>query len=231
MALGLQTEGGGSFEARPYVKYDAKAGRMFSVDRVQSADGWANQQNDITNGFAAVFDFDSIDVGWMEFTATGPKHALVKLGQPLPPKPSDTAKQGFRLMIYNKNLLGEAPREFSSTAKAVLAAVDALHTAYEAAPERRNGLLPVVQMTGVQVVETTSKHGTNRNYQPVLAIAQWVPRPAALMVNQKPTASAAPPAGVTVPTAPRAATPVPPPPPVAAVQPAAAAPLSADDFG
>lgn len=225
MALGLNTESG-NFEARPFIKYDAKAGRMFRVDRVQGAAGWESQSDDITNGFAAVFDFERIEVGWMEFTATGPKHALVPLGQPLPAKPAETSKQGFRLPVYNKNLLGEVAREFSSTAKAVLAAVDQLHTAYEAAPERRNGLLPVVQMTGVQVVETQSKMGTNRNYAPVFTITQWVPRPPALQVAQKPTASAAPPAQQ---EAPKGATPVGPPPAQPAAQPAPA--FDPNNFG
>lgn len=227
MALGLATEGGtGNFEARPYCKYDAKAGRMFSVDRVQGAEGWENQTADITNGFAAVFDFANIEVGWLAFTAQGPAHALVPLGQPLPARPTADHKQGFRLRIYSKQL---GAREFSASAKAVLGSVDALHNQYEAAPEKRNGLLPVVRLDGVEVIETQGPKGTNRNYAPKFLIAQWVPRPVALAADTRPTASAAPPA--TAPAAPRAATPVPPPPPVVTAPVAQATAFNADDFG
>lgn len=226
MALGLVTESGaGNFEARPYIKFDAKAGRFFSVDRAQGPEGWSNQTADITNNFAAVFDLANIEVGWMAFTAQGPQHALVPLGQPLPAKPSGDHKQGFRFTVYKKAM---GAREFSASAKAVLRAIDALHTAYEAAPEKAQGLLPVVQMTGVDVVETQGPKGVNRNYAPKFQIAQWVPRPEAL--KQKPAASAAPP----VTAAPRAAQPAPPPAPVAAPPPAAQtapAALNADDFG
>jgi hypothetical protein len=223
MALGLQTEAGsGNFEARPYVKYDSKAGRMFSVDRVQGPEGWQNQTTDITNGFAAVFDMANVEVGWIAFTAQGPNLALVPLGQPLPAKPGADHKQGFRLNVYSKAL---GAREFSATAKAVLGSIDALHTAYEAAPESKQGLLPVVRLDGVDVVETQGPKGTNRNYAPKLSIAQWVPRPAALA--PKPTASAAPPAQQT--SAKPMAAPVAPPPPVAAAAPEPA--LDPNNFG
>lgn len=229
MALGLQTESGtGTFEARPYCKYDSKAGRMFSVDRVQGAAGWENQTADITNGFMAVMDLANVEVGWLAYTNQGPNVLLVPLGQPLPAKPSQDHKQGFRMRIYSKQL---GVREFSATAKAVLGSVDALHNQYEAAAEAKQGMLPVVRLDGVEVIETQGPKGTNRNYAPKFSIAQWVARPAALQTapqpDTRPTASAAPPAAA--PAAPRAATPVPPPPPVAAAAPAAQ--FNADDFG
>jgi hypothetical protein len=222
MGLGLNTStSDGDFETRPYVQFDAKAGRWFKVDRVQGSQGWETIKEDVTQNFAAVFDMANIEVGWINFTNQGPNLALVPLGQELPAKPSKDHKQGFRMMIYSQAL---GDRELTATAKVMLAAIDQMHDAYTAAPEAGQGKLPVLRMTGVQVVESKTPKGTNRNYQPVFAIAGWVDRPPALAL--KPTASAAPPAQQ---EAPKGATPVGPPPAQPAAQPAPA--FDPNNFG
>lgn len=221
MALGLNYEStGGDFESKPYVNYDSRAGRITAVERIQNAAGaWEQSKADITNNFAMVFDLASIQVGWIEFSAQGPKKALVPLGQPLPAKPSPEHKQGYLLNIYSKAL---GVREFSSVAKVALAGMDALHTAYEAAPESKQGMLPVVALSTVRPIETefTNKQGQrqkNTNYEPVWGIVKWVPRPPAMPpLSAQPVATLAP----SQPTPPpRAAQPVPAPPPVAPVAP------------
>jgi hypothetical protein len=58
MALGLSM-GDGNFT--PYAKYDARAGRWFT----KGADG----DIDITDGFTAVFDLETVEVGWMIFAS------------------------------------------------------------------------------------------------------------------------------------------------------------------
>lgn len=198
MALGLSNQGGG-FDAVPYVKYDAKAGRMFAVERVQGPNGWENRSNDVTNGFTAAFDLENIMVGWSAFTPTGPNHALVRIGETLPAKPSDDHKQSFKLRIWSKSL---GLRELAGTAKALLGAVDQLHDAYLAAPEAKSGKVPVVAMTGTTVVETKGPAGVNRNYAPVFAITKWIARPDVLAPVEAPKAVA---------PSSRAGTPVPPP--------------------
>jgi hypothetical protein len=82
-------------------------------------------------------------------------------------------KQGFAMRLLDGN---RTVREFSSNANAVLAAIDTLHSQYEAAPEKAQGLLPVVQFQGA--TEVKGKHGSN--YTPNFAIIKWVARPAEL---------------------------------------------------
>jgi hypothetical protein len=78
MALGLST--GGSGDYKEIVKYDARAGRMFRVDR----DGAGTKTPiDITNEKPKfIIDFGRIEVGWMRFAAgVAPDVAVVPLGQ------------------------------------------------------------------------------------------------------------------------------------------------------
>jgi hypothetical protein len=82
-------------------------------------------------------------------------------------------KQGFAMRVLDGN---RTVREFSSNAGSVLSAIDALHTVYENAPERGQGMLPVVQFQGA--TEVKGKHGSN--YSPNFQIVKWVPRPAEL---------------------------------------------------
>ena len=51
--------------------------------------------------------------------------------------------------------------------------MNALHTAFEAAPEAAMGKIPVVKMTSADPV----KAGQATNYQPVFQIVAWVDRP------------------------------------------------------
>ena len=60
------------------------------------------------------------------------------------------------MQLYAQKLLGGV-REFASTAKVVIAAMDALHNAFEAAPERAQGLVPVVTMSGTEPVTTDGR--------------------------------------------------------------------------
>jgi hypothetical protein len=55
--------------------------------------------------------------------------------------------------------------------------LDALHTAYLAAPESKQGLMPVVQLTGTLPVSTRGPQGNITNYSPQLVIVAWAPRP------------------------------------------------------
>jgi len=180
MALGLNTESGGDY--KPVLKYDARAGRLFRVDRSQdSAGNWNTDNVEVTNGFQAVFDLDNIEVGWILFAAgVAPSWDMVALGQPLPPRPSDQHKQGFRLNLKLGKASGGDVREFASTAKAVIGAVDGLHEAFLKGKSANPGKLPVVAMTGATPVTTEGKGQKSTNYTPVFEIKSWVDRPAEL---------------------------------------------------
>jgi hypothetical protein len=181
MALGLQTEGGGG-DYTAVAKYDARAGRFFRVDRLQdSAGNWSADNVDISNGFQAVMDLENIHVGWMLFAAgVAPQFNLVPLGDPLPPRPTDQHKQGFRLMMKLGKSVGGDAREFASQAKVVIGAVDALHSEFEKGKAANPGKLPVVAMTGTTPVVSKGKGQSSTNYAPIFKIERWVDRPAEL---------------------------------------------------
>ena len=100
MALGFTySTGGGDFTA--IMKYDARAGRMFREDRKQDSGGtWIKDSVDVTNNFKAVFDFENIEVGWINFPQGGaPDFCMAALGDPYPQRPSNTHMQGVRFML------------------------------------------------------------------------------------------------------------------------------------
>lgn len=211
MGLGLSTGGGGG-DIKPYVNYDAKAGRMFRVDRTQQGDGtYATDKVEITNTVQFVADLANIRVGWVNYTAQGPIRKFVTLGrEAIPPRPDDrnaegkpAFKQGFEIdLILNKDAGGGPARVFGSAAGCVIEAMDLLHDTYTAAPEAKAGKLPVVKIAGVSPV----KSGQSTNYKPTFAIVNWIDRPASLAAA--PTVSSpasAPTTGSTVVSAPQPA--------------------------
>ena len=228
MGLGLTTGGSSGGDIKPYVNYDAKAGRMFRVDRAQQSDGtWATDKVEITNQVQFVADLANIRVGWVNYTTQGPVRRFVTLGkEPIPPRPDDknaegkpAFKQGFEIDLVLDKASGGGARVFGSAAGCVIEAMDALHDAYTAASEAKAGKLPVVKIAGVQPV----KSGQSTNYKPTFAIVNWIDRPAGLAEG-----------GATQATAPTVApstgsTTVLPPNNIAAPQPAAMA--GASDFG
>ncbi|WP_424138637.1 hypothetical protein [Roseomonas chloroacetimidivorans] len=176
MALGLST--GSSGEFKEYVKYDARAGRMFRPDR----DGGGNKTDtDITMDKPKfIFDFGSIKVGWAKYVAgMGPEYMMVPLGHAMPTRPSPDHKQAFLAQLFAPKMLGGV-REFSSSAGCVIEAVNELHTKFEAAPEAAEGKVPVVEFAGSTAVVSKGKGQSSTNYKPVFNIIGWQDRPAEL---------------------------------------------------
>lgn len=175
MGLGLPRNETGDF--KDIVKYDARAGRMFRIDR---ADG-ASMPVEITAGFTAIFDLANIKVGWVRFSEGGaPEWAMTAIGTPLPARPSKDHKQGFRLDIKLAKSVGGDCREFGSAAGCVIGALDKLYDEYAAAPESKAGKLPVVALTGTTMVKSSQGAKTSTNYAPNFTIRQWADRPADL---------------------------------------------------
>ena len=203
MGLGLSTGGTGGGDIKPYVNYDAKAGRMFRVDRFQAGDGtWQTDKAEITNTVQFVADLANIRVGWINYTTQGPVRRLVVLGkEPLPARPDDknadgkpAFKQGFEIDLVLDKASGGGARVFGSAAGCVIEAMDGLHDAYSGAAESKTGKLPVVKVAGV----TPVKSGQSTNYKPTFAIIGWVDRPALLgSVAAAPAANTAPSTGST----------------------------------
>ncbi len=173
MSLGLPKNASGDF--KPFVKYDARAGRMFRRDR---EDG-ENTDVEITQGFAAIFDMPNIEVGWVRFAEGGaPDWSVVKIGQPLPARPSPEHKQGFKVDVKLAKSSGGDLREFGSSAGCVIGALDTLHDAYSSAAESKAGKLPIVSLAGTSTVKSGQGAKTSTNYAPNFVIKSWVDRPA-----------------------------------------------------
>lgn len=179
MALGINTQSGGDF--LPVVKYDARAGRWARVDRSNSSGQWESKPVDITEVFGAVFDFASIQVGWIDYMV--PSFLLAPLGKDRPSQPNDKYKEGFRLPVKLAKAAGGDVREFSSVAKSVVSVVSELHDEYLTGEALNPGMLPVVAMTGVRAVVTKTQAGSTTNYSPILRIERWVNRPADLPLD------------------------------------------------
>jgi hypothetical protein len=207
MGLGLQTGSSGN-DYLPIVTWDARAGRMFRVDREQDAGGmWMSNKIDITNEQPTFLaDFGSIEVGYLAFTPTGPSFAMAPLGQPFPAKPTPDHKQGAKMKLFSPKNFGGI-REFASSAKSVLGSIDALHSEFEAAPEAAQGKLPVVKLAGSTAITTKGPQGNVTSYAPQFVVTGWAARPeelgertvpapgvkAASAPAPKPTAHVAPP--------------------------------------
>jgi len=187
MALGIQT-GGGSNDRTPIIKYNAKAGRLFRVDRTNDGSGWISEEVDITTNGMFVADLENIQTGWMCFPpGAAPDIRTVPLGDSPGERPSDKHKMGFKLHVKLGKDCGGDVREFTASAASVINAMNALHDAYLAAKD--GDKLPVVKIA--KVVGEKTDHGTN--YAPVFEIVQWVPRPQGLgpIPSSKPAAPAA----------------------------------------
>ena len=224
MALGLTYGGGGDF--LDIVKYDARAGRMSRVDNLDGV----KTPKDITATFKAVFDFENVEVGWIDFTTGGaPSFALVSLDTPLPPRPTAEHKQGMRIVLkLAPACAGDAApiRELAGTSAALLGGIDALHGAYLDARAANPGKLPVVSLLNAEPVTTGSGAKKSTNYKPEFAIVGWTNRPADLVASPRVVAPASGTPASATSAAPRtAAAPVP--------VTIARAPVSADadDFG
>lgn len=185
MALGLSyNDGTGSTDIVPFVKYDARAGRMFRRDRSQDGSGnYVSDDVDVTSTFKAVVDLENIEVGYAKFAAgSAPDYLLVTLGSPMPHKPADSGyKQAVRLMMKLHSSCGGDVREISGNSAALLKGIDDLHTAYEAGKAANAGKLPVVVLKSTIPITSGSGQKKSTNYQPVFEIAGWAPRPADLV--------------------------------------------------
>lgn len=177
MALGLPSSGGG--DRVPIIKYDARAGRLFRVDRSQNAAGQYDSETvEITPTFQAVFDLAAIELGWLSFPQNAaPDIVVAPYGQPLPARPSLNHRTGFRVhMLLGKSCGGDV-REMASNAQASIAGMDALHDAYLGGVKANPGKLPVVKLGRTKAIVSQGKAASSTNYEPGWEIVAWVDRP------------------------------------------------------
>lgn len=181
--FGFSTEpsnGGGDF--LPIIKYDARAGRIFRVDRVDVGGQFSSEPVDITRNFKAILDMENIEVGWINFASGGaPDFKLVPMGSILPGRPSDQHKNGIRLMLkLGKECGGDKPiREIAGTSKAFLSGVEKLYHDYEAGRKTTpdaGDKLPIVVLKDTTPITSGQGAKQSTNYVPVFEIVGWALR-------------------------------------------------------
>lgn len=183
MALGFNfSDGGSGGEIIPIIKFDCRSGRMFRRDRVNGEDNVV----DISRSFKAVFDFENIEVGYINFdTGSAPDFQVVRFGEKQPDRPSEKHKPGVRLLVKLSKELGGDLRELASTARAFLRGIDELHSAYAAGSAANPGKLPVVALKDTVAIVSGEGAKKSTNYSPVFEIVGWVARPADLVYKPK----------------------------------------------
>jgi len=211
MALGMQTSGG---DFLPIIKYDARAGKLFRVDRNM---GGGNDVVELPMGTAFAIDFGSLEVGYVDFTAQGPVRHMVPFGTTIPAQPSDKNDEGkvrFRPGFYAKvagNSL-EGLREWCSNAAVLLNALDELWNTFASAAEAAHGQIPLISIIGSTPVKSGKGAQSSTNYAPIFKINGWIDRPDLFGARTVPTPRAtAQQAAPVAPVAQPAAPPVPPP--------------------
>jgi hypothetical protein len=138
---------------------------------------------DITDSFAAVFDFQNVETGWMNFSGGAPDFKLVKMGSAMPVRPSESHKNGIRLMIkLHPSCAGNGPpiREFSTTAKAALSGIERIYMEYLEKKGDTNKL-PIIAFRGSTPVKTGSGQNQSTNFVPKFEIVGWANRPSDLV--------------------------------------------------
>lgn len=182
MAIGINYEPA-SGDYLPIVKYDARAGRIFRRDRVNGE----NNDVDVTRAFKAVFDFENLETGWIDFDTGGaPSYSVSRLGSAeKPDRPNDKHRPGVRLIVKLHKDCGGDTREISSTAKAFLRGIDEAHNAYLAGLKDNPGKLPVIVLK--DTIASTSGEGARKStsYVPVFEITGWVKRPDDLVYKER----------------------------------------------
>lgn len=177
--FGFSTEPSSGGDFLPIVKYDARAGRMFRVDRTNDGTGWSTDAVDITSNFKALADFENIETGWINFATGGaPDFRMVKIGDPLPPRPSENHKNGIRFLVKLTQECGgeKRIREIAGVAKVFLAGIEQVYVAYQEGKAANPGKLPVLVMDGSSPVKSGTGDKQSTNYQPRFRISAWAAR-------------------------------------------------------
>lgn len=177
--FGFSTEPSAGGDFMPILKYDARAGRLFRVDRTDTGNGFTSDPVDITSTFKAIVDFENIEVGWIDFPpGSAPSFALVPMGNPLPERPSPRHKNGVRFILkLAKDCGGTKPvREIAGTSKAFLSGIEAVFNIYQADKAANAGKLPIIVLEKTTPIKSGSGEKQSTNYQPTFRISGWAPR-------------------------------------------------------
>jgi|TARA_B100000131_G_scaffold291472_1_gene305092 hypothetical protein len=168
MALGLTTESSSTNQIYDRLGYNAKDGVY--THSYYDRENEVRESEEYKKDFKVLLDFESMEVGWANFSESPPSVVTVPLGTNQPPnKPSEDHKEYFVVKIYNKNL---GVVTFGSSAGSIIQAVDKLHDSYLEAKEKE--LIPVVHFDGL---EGPIKWGKAKVFIPNMKIVDWKERP------------------------------------------------------
>ncbi|MCC2651645.1 MAG: hypothetical protein K0Q60_1808 [Microvirga sp.] len=176
MGFGLNLNAGGDF--LPIIKYDARAGRFFRVDRNDEGE---REPIDITDGLEFLPDFEHAEKGWAYFQpGQAPDFLMVSVeSKDLPPQPSKNHRKAvrLRLMLSPKTAGGaERLREITTTANAALHGFETLYEEWLANRDRNPDKVVMARLTGVKPV-TSGGRQKSTNYEPQFTIVNWVKAP------------------------------------------------------
>lgn len=182
--FGFSTEASTGGDFLPIVKYDARSGRMFRMDRDNVGGEWVKTEVDITKTFKALMDLENSEVGWIEIAnGAAPVFALAKIGEPIPAKPTPKARNGIRVVLkLAKECANDTPiREIAGNARSFMQGMEKLQEDYAAGVVENPGKLPVVILEDTVPVKSSGKDENGKpvsstNYAPVFKITGWAPR-------------------------------------------------------
>lgn len=157
----------GSGNYNQYVKFNGNSGRWYTKNET-------GEEFEVAN-MTAIFDLAGIKCGWIIFAEGQAPDAVWDTGPTACPKPSDKHRRGFLVNVFSPKELGGL-REYSANSDSAQSAIMELYDKYEAAPEAKAGLVPVVKCESVTPVKT--KYGMT--YKPEFVIQKWVERPEAM---------------------------------------------------
>jgi hypothetical protein len=170
MALGKRR--GGDF--LPILKFDARAGVVYTQDRVFQNGEWSSEQHDVTEGLVLIVDVKNIQQGWIRYPkGAPPEMALAPPGATdIGEAPSKEHKEGIRVLV---KIPGDAAgtRELASTALGLYHGLDALHDQYAAEKDEHPGKVPLCKLVACH----EKKLANGPSWEPEFHIIDWADRP------------------------------------------------------
>jgi hypothetical protein len=153
----------GSGSSRPYVKYNAKAGRWY----INGENGDVEIQPP-----TFIIDFDNIVSGWFLFReGQAPDRALDPAMGTRAQQPTPDHKRGFVVMCNSPKYFGGTV-EMSSSSMHLCNSIKDAYEAYEDGRGANIGKVPVFACTGI----TPSRDKFGQNFRPTLQLVKWVDR-------------------------------------------------------
>ena len=126
-------------------------------------------QNDVTDGFCAVFDIADVEHGWVRYPrGAAPETQLYPMGEDIGEAPEgENWQEGLRLRV---KMPGEDFwRTLMSSAIGLWRSLDRLHDQYVEFAQKHPGKVPLVELIDVMEIKARTT-----SYAPTFGIIGWV---------------------------------------------------------